>query len=111
VKGEKIFRHPLALPETEDGRVEYELSDQYYEALKELLTVKNFLETRLGKELDVHCGGAIITGKVTRVDDNVLHLEKDDVICYINIEKIIAVWDSKEKKQNMTGFGTPSKLP
>jgi hypothetical protein len=71
--------------------------------------VKNFLETRLGKELDVHCGGAIITGKVTRVDDNVLHLEKDDVTCYVNIEKIIAVWDSRDKKQSMPGFASQSK--
>ena len=71
--------------------------------------MKNFLETRLGKELDIHCGGAIITGKVTRVDGNILYLEKDDVTCYVNIEKIIAVWDSREKKQNMPGFGTPSK--
>jgi hypothetical protein len=58
----------------------------------------------MGKEIDVHCGSALISGRVTRIEDTVLYLEKDGVTCYVNIEKIIAVWDSREKKGNPPGF-------
>lgn len=67
--------------------------------------MRNLLESRMGKEIDVHCGSASISGKVTRIEGNVLHLEKDGVTCYVNIEKIIAVWDSRDKKANPPGFG------
>jgi hypothetical protein len=68
--------------------------------------VRNFLEGRMGKEIDVHCGIAIISGKVTKVEANLLHLEKEGVTCYVNIEKIIAVWDARERKANLPGFLT-----
>jgi hypothetical protein len=68
------------------------------------MAVRNLLESRMGKEVDVHCGFASISGKVTRVEGNVLHLEKDDVTCYVNIDKIVVVWDSREKKGNPPGF-------
>ena len=58
----------------------------------------------MGKEIDVHCGTASISGKVTRIEGDVLHLEKDGVTCYVNIEKIIVVWDSRDKKANPPGF-------
>jgi uncharacterized protein DUF6897 len=60
--------------------------------------VRNFLESRIGHEIDVHCGTDTISGKVTKVEGQVLYLEKDDVTCYVNIDKIIAVWDAREKK-------------
>lgn len=66
--------------------------------------MKKFLETRLGKEIDVHCEGAVIRGMATKIEGNVLHLEKEDVVCYINIDRIVAVWDSREKKTNPPGF-------
>ena len=68
--------------------------------------MKNFLESRMGKEIDIHCGAALVSGKVTRIEGMVLHLEKEDVTCYVNIEKIIAVWDSREKKANPPGFAS-----
>jgi len=71
--------------------------------------VRNFLEGRLGKELDVQCEGGTFSGKVVRIEGNVLLLEKDDVTCYVNIEKIIAVWDSREKKAQSPGFLSKSK--
>ena len=66
--------------------------------------MRNLLENRIGKEIDVHCEGLSLTGTVTRVDGNVVYLEKDDVICCINIDKIVVVWESREKKTNPTGF-------
>jgi len=66
--------------------------------------VKSFLESKMGKEIDVHCGGATISGRVMLIEENVLYLEKDNVTCYVNIDRIIAVWDSREKKANPPGF-------
>jgi hypothetical protein len=66
--------------------------------------VRNFLESLLGKEIEVICEGASIGGKVTKVAGNVLHLEKDGVTCFINIEKIVVVWDAREKKAHPPGF-------
>jgi len=71
--------------------------------------VRNFLERHLGKEIEVVCEGGSISGKVTKVEGNVLHLEKDEVTCYVNIEKIVVVWDSREKKGQPPGFLSRSK--
>jgi hypothetical protein len=71
--------------------------------------VRNFLESRLGKEIDVQCEGAAVSGKITRVEGNILHLEKDDVTLYVNIEKIVVVWDAREKKAQSPGFLAKSK--
>lgn len=66
--------------------------------------MRSFLENRIGKEIDVQCAGALISGKITKVEENVLYLEKEGVTCYVNIDKIIAVWDSRERKANPPGF-------
>jgi hypothetical protein len=66
--------------------------------------VRNFLESFLGKEIDVICEGASINGKVTKIEGNVLHLENDGVTCFVNIEKIVVVWDAREKKARPPGF-------
>lgn len=66
--------------------------------------MRNFLEGQLGKEVDIQCHGVTLSGKVIRVEGNILHLEKDDVIAYVNIEKIVVVWGSREKKLQAPGF-------
>lgn len=66
--------------------------------------MRNFLEGQLGKEVDIQCEGVTLSGKVTRVEGNILHLEKDDVIAYVSIEKIAVVWASREKKVQTAGF-------
>ena len=66
--------------------------------------MRNFLEGRIGKEIDVQVDGAIISGRIVRVEGSVLFLEKDDTICYINVDRIIAIWDSREKKGSQPGF-------
>ncbi len=66
--------------------------------------MRNFLESRMGKEIDVNCGSVSIGGRVTKIEGNVLHLEKDGVTCYVNIDKIVVVWDADEKRNNPPGF-------
>ena len=73
------------------------------------MAVRNFLENRLGKEVEVCCVWITVSGKATKVEGNVLHLEKDGVTAYVNIEKIIIVWDSQEKKAHSPGFISQSK--
>jgi hypothetical protein len=58
----------------------------------------------MGKEVEVVCEGAAISGKVTKIEGDVLHLEKDKVTCYVNIVKIVVLWDAREKKANPPGF-------
>ena len=71
--------------------------------------MRNFLESRLGKEIEVCCGSITVSGQVTKVEGNVLYLEKDEVTAHVNIEKIIIVWDSQEKKAHSPGFLPQSK--
>ena len=73
--------------------------------------MKNFLETQLGKEVDVTCEGATISGRVVRVEDGVLWLEKEGVTCYVNIQKIVVVWEQRERRAQPPGFGARSSLP
>ncbi len=58
----------------------------------------------MGKEVEVVCQAASITGKVIRVDPDVLYLEKGGVTCYVNIDKIVVIWDTKERKIQPPGF-------
>ena len=71
--------------------------------------MRNLLENMMGKEIEAICEGATIIGKVAKVTGNVLHLEKDGVTCFVNIEKIVLVWDAREKKINPPGFLTGKK--
>jgi hypothetical protein len=58
----------------------------------------------MGKEVEVCCQGITISGKVMKVEGNVLHLEKDGLTAYVNIDKVVVVWDSLEKKAHSPGF-------
>lgn len=60
--------------------------------------MKKVLESFLDKEIDVNCGGAMFSGKVLKVTDDLLHIEKDDLIVYINLEKIVAIAESRDRK-------------
>ena len=66
--------------------------------------MKNFLESRIGKAIEVNCGAVSIRGTVMLIEGEVLFLEKDGVTCYVNIDKIIVVWDDRERKGNPPGF-------
>jgi hypothetical protein len=54
--------------------------------------------------MDIKVEGAIISGRITKLEGNVLFVEKDDITCYINVDRIIAIWYSKEKKGSLPGF-------
>lgn len=69
--------------------------------------MKEILENRIGKEIDVSFGAGTVTGKVIKIDGDILQLEKDDQTFFVRIEKIVAFWDSKErseKKVKSPGF-------
>jgi hypothetical protein len=66
--------------------------------------VRNLLESRIGKEVDLQCEGAAMSGKVVGLEGPMLVLEKDDRQGYIIIEKIIAIWDKQERKAKSAGF-------
>jgi hypothetical protein len=67
--------------------------------------MKQFLSSLIGREVDVVCvGAASLRGKITKVDEGVLHLKDDaDNICYLAIDKIVAVWE-KHDKNRQPGF-------
>ncbi|HEX4950285.1 MAG TPA: MM0924 family protein [Blastocatellia bacterium] len=73
--------------------------------------MKDILENRIGKEIDVSFGAGTVSGKVVQIDGDILQLEKDDQTFFVRIEKIVALWDSKdrgEKKVKAPGFVTPN---
>lgn len=60
--------------------------------------MKKVLESFLDKEIDVNCGGTMLSGKVLKVTDGVLHIEKDELTVYVNLEKIVAVAEARDRK-------------
>ncbi|MFN0123485.1 MAG: MM0924 family protein [Blastocatellia bacterium] len=68
--------------------------------------MRNLLEAFLDREIEVNCGATTFSGKVVKVDAGVLQIQKDDVLIYINLDKVIAVSESREKKSITTpGIG------
>lgn len=67
--------------------------------------MQEFLSRMIGRKLDVFCGGASsLSGEVVKVEAGVLHLRDDeDQMCFVAIEKIIVVWESRDKEKH-AGF-------
>lgn len=67
--------------------------------------METFLAKMIGRRIDVFCGGsASLRGEVVKVDGGVLHLKDEEgQLCYIVVEKIIAVWDARES-EHRAGF-------
>jgi len=67
--------------------------------------MEEFLKTLTGRNIDVFCGAtSSMRGEVAKVENGVLHLQDEDgEICYITIEKIIAVWEKRDKERH-SGF-------
>ena len=67
--------------------------------------MEDFLKTLLGRRIDVFCGAtSSMRGEVAQVQSGVLHLKDNDgETCYIAIEKIIAVWEKRDKERH-SGF-------
>ncbi|MBI1764536.1 MAG: hypothetical protein HYR56_24185 [Acidobacteria bacterium] len=66
--------------------------------------MRNLLEARIGKEVDVVCEGGAVSGKIIRVEGSILVLEKEDRQGYVDIARIVAFWDKSEKKTKSAGF-------
>ena len=66
--------------------------------------MRNLLESRIGKEVDVQCIGGLLSGKVARLEGQILVLEKEEKTCFVDIDKIVAFWDKPEKKTKSPGF-------
>jgi len=60
----------------------------------------------IGRKIDLFCGGASsLRGEVIKVEGGVLHLKDDDeMMCYVAVEKIIAVWEAREDQEHRAGF-------
>lgn len=64
--------------------------------------MQELLSNMIGHELDVVCTGASsLRGVVKKVENGVLHLADDDGnICYVSLDKIIAVWEKRDKDRH-----------
>jgi Domain of unknown function (DUF6897) len=60
--------------------------------------METFLARLIGKKLDIYCGGASsLRGDVVKVESGILHLrDADGKICYVAIDKIVVVWESRD---------------
>ncbi len=60
--------------------------------------MEDFVARFIGKRIDVYCGGdSSLRGEVLKVETGVLHLRDDDgKNCYVAINKIIVVWESRD---------------
>ena len=67
--------------------------------------MKELLAKMVGQEVDVVCTGrSSLRGRVVKVEGDVLHLkDDDDNTCYVAIDKIIAVWEKRDKERQ-SGF-------
>ena len=66
--------------------------------------MKELLENRIGKEIELSFGAGAVGGKIIRIANDILHLEKDDQAFFVRIEKIVAIWDVKEKNEKKGKF-------
>ena len=60
------------------------------------------LSKLMGRKIDVVCYGASsLRGEVVKVEGGVLQLKDDeDQICHVAIDKIIAVWEKRDKERH-----------
>ena len=60
------------------------------------------LSKMIDREVDVVCAGASsLRGKIVKVEGGVLQLRDDgDNDCYIAIDKIVAVWEKRDKDRH-----------
>ena len=64
--------------------------------------MERLLSKLIGREIDVVCmGTSSLRGECISAADGVLQLEdQDGETCYIAIDKIVAVWEKKEKDRH-----------
>ncbi|HYX28499.1 MAG TPA: MM0924 family protein [Pyrinomonadaceae bacterium] len=64
--------------------------------------MKELLSKLIDKEIDVVCTGtSSLRGKIVKVEGDVLHLKDDeDNVCFVAIDKIVAVWEKRDKDRH-----------
>lgn len=62
--------------------------------------MEKFLIGMKGKRVDVMCTGALsLRGEVERVEDGIVFLrDEDDNACYVALDKVIVVWEARDKE-------------
>jgi hypothetical protein len=68
--------------------------------------MREFLSQMIGKKIDVVCtGGVAVRGTTVELTSEILQLKDDeDKICWVALDKIVVVWESKDKTASRTGF-------
>ena len=71
--------------------------------------MKEFLSKMVGRRIDVYCGGtARLRGEVLKVEGGVLHLKDEEMkICYVAIDKIAVVWETREDEKRAGFISAP----
>ena len=60
------------------------------------------LSRLIDHEVDVVCiGAASLRGKIVKVEDGVVQLkDDDDNLCYVSVDKIVAVWERRDRDRH-----------
>lgn len=71
--------------------------------------MQEFLSKMVGRKVDVFCcGAASLRGEVVKVEGGVLHLKDDEQqMCYVAIEKIAVVWETREDEKRAGFISAP----
>jgi Domain of unknown function (DUF6897) len=71
-------------------------------AHREKTVMHELLSKMIDREIDVVCAGASsLRGKIVKVEAGVLQLrDEGDNDCYVAIDKIVAVWEKRDKDRH-----------
>ena len=64
--------------------------------------MRDLLSKMIDREVDVVCTGtSSLRGKIVKIEEGVLQLsDEDDNVCYVAIDKIVAVWEKRDKDRH-----------
>ncbi|MGZ8848117.1 MAG: MM0924 family protein [Pyrinomonadaceae bacterium] len=64
--------------------------------------MNELLSKLIDHEVDVVCTGtSSLRGKIVKVEEGVLYLkDEDDKVCYVAVDKIVAVWEKIDKDRH-----------
>ena len=64
--------------------------------------MRELLSKMIDREVDIVCTGtSSLRGKIVKVDEGVVQLkDEDDNVCYVAIDKIIAVWEKHDRDRH-----------
>lgn len=64
--------------------------------------MRDLLSKMIDREVDVVCTGtSSLRGKIVKIEEGVLQLnDENDNVCYVAIDKIVAVWEKRDKDRH-----------